>query len=121
MNDLQIWQIIKRVGISNLKLLKLLESWLSKFFNATGKDKLEALFKIAALSSRQNRNPLLDSKIIQHISTLLSAASLLEKQGLETFAQRLTRRADKYLESLLYKLLPSMEKKILYPEEETEL
>lgn len=117
----EAWQIIKRIGISNLKLLKLLETWLKEFFRASGKDKLEALYKIASLSSRHARDPLIDSNVIRNISRLLAGATILKEEGLDEYADRLTRAAESYLEALLYKLLPSLERRVLLQEEETEL
>ena len=97
-------ELIKRIGISNLKVLKLLEKWLEQFFKASGKKKLEAMYKIAALSSRYARHPFVDAQVLRSISDLLAGATFLEQQGLTTYAQILTEKAEAYLESLLYKL-----------------
>ena len=115
------WNIIKKIGISNLKILKLLEKWLDAFFTAQGKDKLKAMYKIASLSSRFARHPLIDAQVLRSISDLLAGATFLEEQGLQTFARILTEKAEAYLESLLYKLLPSLERRVIIPEEESTL
>ncbi len=96
-----------RIGASSLKLLDKTEKWIQEFFQKTGKDKLEHLFKIATLASKSQRSPA-DIEVLKMITEFLEGASFLaDKRELGNWAKIIEQEALGALTALAYKLLPS--------------
>ncbi len=106
-----------RIGASSLKLLDKTEKWIHEFFQKTGKDKLEHLFKIATLASKSQRSPA-DIEVLKMITEFLEGASFLgKKRGLENWGAILEQEALGVLTALAYKLIPSFAQRMfLEPE-----